>query len=692
MQRLHLLTRLATLVCLLVLAAQAEAQAPFALESLRTRASLTEHVGWLEDPDGTLELAQVRGRAFHAADDGLVFGFTRTAYWLKLSVTGARDDAWLLELAYPNLDEVDLYAVHPDGRVDHVAAGNEHGFAARPVEHATYVFPLHTPAGEALQLYLRVRTDGTVIMPLEAWRMAAFVGHASNRHALLWLFWGGIVVMAGFNLGVAALLRNGEYLYGALMLLAQGFLVFTLSGETYHNLVPSHPLLAAHSHAFSYVLTALTILLYARSVMRQLATPPSSLRAVEWMTLGALIVLPLASFAPVDLAVRGALAYTLAMAVFAMYVLHTLRPYPELRFHRLAFYVLFMAFPLAVMAYGNLITPHPIAMWAAHLGYGLHGVLTSLALPQRIREMAVRVARLNGLLQANVIELEGALSRAEQATKVKDQFMANMSHELRTPLNAIINVPEGLRRDFGPVEGARCTRCAAEYELDASDSLATPCAECGGSLAAHTLTVYRGDPARTQQFLHKIERSGKHLLRMVDDVLDFSKLEAGKLELHPVAVDLAALLRDTADELSELGARKQVRIELDLPVRAASIEADPVRIKQVVINLLSNAIKFTAPDTRVLVRHEQGDEHDVISVIDQGIGIAPEDHQRIFESFEQVHQPGQKYGGTGLGLSISRALARAHGGELWVESERGAGARFHVRVPRLQGQGGPSMR
>jgi signal transduction histidine kinase len=110
---------------------------------------------------------------------------------------------------------------------------------------------------------------------------------------------------------------------------------------------------------------------------------------------------------------------------------------------------------------------------------------------------------------------------------------------------------------------------------------------------------------------------------------------------------------------------------------------DPLRLKQVLLNLLSNAIKFSDPATAITVRWRRDEQHDVISVEDQGIGIDPSDHERVFESFEQVHKGDtRKYGGTGLGLSISRKLVRMHGGELWVESQRGSGARFVFRIPR----------
>ncbi|HEX5656544.1 MAG TPA: ATP-binding protein, partial [Polyangiales bacterium] len=289
--------------------------------------------------------------------------------------------------------------------------------------------------------------------------------------------------------------------------------------------------------------------------------------------------------------------------------------------------------------------------------------------------------------------LEGAKhanDEAHRATRAKDEFLATMSHELRTPLNAIINVPQGLLRDFPRTEAVSCSQCNSTFELEQGDKVTreTPCPDCGtvGALRPKALVKYAGKPEHTARYLQMIERSGKHLLQMVNGVLDFSKLELGRLELVLESFDIAELVRDVGDEMSLYAERMGVRFELVLP-KSEQLVADPVRLKQVLINLLSNAVKFS--DGAGVVQVGLNVKPDAIEVFvkDQGIGIAPEHLERIFGSFEQVHRGNtRKYGGTGLGLSISRSLVRMHGGELWVESELGQGARFSFRIPRgLQG-------
>jgi signal transduction histidine kinase len=169
---------------------------------------------------------------------------------------------------------------------------------------------------------------------------------------------------------------------------------------------------------------------------------------------------------------------------------------------------------------------------------------------------------------------------------------------------------------------------------------------------------------------------------MVNGLLDFSKLELGRLELVLESFDVAELVREVEDETMLYAERMGVRIELNIP-KSEILVADPVRVKQVLINLLSNAVKFSDGAGVVQVGLVSKPDAVELFVKDQGIGIAPEHFERIFASFEQVHKGNtRKYGGTGLGLSISRSLVRMHGGELWVESELGKGAKFSFRIPR----------
>jgi len=649
----------------------------------------------LEDRSASLVLRDVMSAnaAFVRLTQEASFGFTQSAVWIRFQAvnTGARAQPWLLELAYPHLDSIDLYAQTEDGAVRHWHGGDRIPFAERELDVPSFVFPQETAAGQRTTYYVRVRSDGSVRIPLRAWLALDFLTHESKQNLILWLFYGIVAAMTCYNLGTAALLKQREYIFYLAHLVAMGGGIFTLSGQTFQYLLPNHPALANRALSACLAIGLLFIQLYGREGIAQSTHPKIEAirRSFRWTLPPSLVVVVVALFAPQTYSQATAFAAILLYIPFGAYQLFVvLRHGPaQLRLHALSLLIVALTIPIALLAHAKVIPPYTLAVWAGHIGCASYSILTSLSLPMRVSDLGHRLAGVNQQLSDNVTILQQALASAEQATRVKDEFMATMSHELRTPLNAIINVPQGLLEDFASAPGAQCSACEADFLLDPGDVLAadTGCAACGrqGTLGARSTTVYTGEPAHTARFLQKIERAGQHLLQMVNGVLDFSKMEAGRLELAREPVDLGLLMTEAVDQMSDFAQRRSVTTELASVTGRAPSEVDPVRIRQVLMNLLTNAIKFSEPGGTVYVMWEQDADCDRIEVRDQGIGIAPENHQRVFTSFEQVHKGDtRKYGGTGLGLSISRSLVRMHGGELSVESQLGKGATFSFTLPR----------
>jgi len=247
--------------------------------------------------------------------------------------------------------------------------------------------------------------------------------------------------------------------------------------------------------------------------------------------------------------------------------------------------------------------------------------------------IAIENARLLTELQARTRELE-------VASQHKSEFLANMSHELRTPLNAVIGFSEVLlEKMFGDVNDKQ-----AEY-------------------------------------LGDIHTSAQHLLSLINDILDLSKIEAGRMELDVAAFDLPTAIDNALTLVRERAGRRGIALDSTIDPRLGELDGDERKVKQVLLNLLSNALKFTPEGGRVDVRAAVADGFAEISVTDAGIGIAPEDHEAVFEEFRQVGRADKKAEGTGLGLSLSRRFVELHGGRIQVKSQPGAGSTFTFSLP-----------
>jgi signal transduction histidine kinase len=237
-------------------------------------------------------------------------------------------------------------------------------------------------------------------------------------------------------------------------------------------------------------------------------------------------------------------------------------------------------------------------------------------------------------------ELSESNAQLMEASRLKSQFLASMSHELRTPLNSIIGFSKVLLNRFD------------------------------GELTE-----------RQETYIRSVHNSGAHLLQLINGILDFSRIEAGKLEMMSEELDLHELIDECIESSTPLARGKQMKIEKNIPLELPPLTGDRTKIKQILLNLLSNAIKFTGQG-RVLVSIVPEPDAIRVSVADTGIGIREDDLARLFEPFQQLDNPVvRSAGGTGLGLAISKKFVELHGGRIWAESRENQGSTFHFTLP-----------
>ncbi|MDY7040784.1 MAG: ATP-binding protein, partial [Chloroflexota bacterium] len=244
-------------------------------------------------------------------------------------------------------------------------------------------------------------------------------------------------------------------------------------------------------------------------------------------------------------------------------------------------------------------------------------------------------------LEMTNAQLQEAMQQSLEADRLKSEFLASMSHELRTPLNAIIGFSEVILEGIdGPLTETQ--------EMD----------------------------------LTAIHEAGKHLLSLINDVLDLAKIEAGRMKLQMKKIDLNELVSEVLSTTDASAREKDIALVSETAPALPPIFADSQRVRQILLNLISNAIKFTNNGS-VTVRADMADDENItVSIIDTGIGISAEHIAIIFEEFRQADGSStRKYGGTGLGLPLSKRLVELHGGQMWVESEVGRGSTFSFTLP-----------
>jgi signal transduction histidine kinase len=259
----------------------------------------------------------------------------------------------------------------------------------------------------------------------------------------------------------------------------------------------------------------------------------------------------------------------------------------------------------------------------------------SVELERKVQEATAELAEQNELLRRQHIALE-------QASALKSQFLANMSHEFRTPLNAILGYTHML---------------------------------------LHNVTGQVTDPQRKS--LSRIDSNARHLLALINDILDITRIEAGRMPLNATTFGLGELFTEVQSELEPIIKRSNLSVTAKVRGAVPAVRSDRQKVKQIVLNLLSNALKFTpAGSVTMIASYDARVRQVAIAVKDTGVGIPAEDQVKVFEDFRQLDSsPARGYGGTGLGLSICRRLAQILGGTIELESTAGGGSTFTLRLP-----------
>ena len=577
-------------------------------------------------------------------------GFRKGDQWLLLPLSNHSGlDLWYLRAARPYLDKLDLYVFDQSGQqLHHWRSGDRVAFDQRPLPHYQMVFPLRIPEGARWWLLFQARGDNVIDFPLSI-RTPDDFNYTDGQLSLFHGFYfGAVAILCLFNLLIFLSIREPSYLHYVLYLGTFGLNLFAREGLAFQWLWPNAPDWNHYSLAVLNLLSLAFSMVFSCYFLELRMRAPKLNRSLMGIALVLIILAPI-SLLNFDFFIQFSSAIVLPWPFVACGVAIWLvgRGYRPAVFYLIAFATVAVTSVIYILKTFNLVPGHWLIENAFQLGLLAEALLLSLALAHRMTTLKTE----NDLIQreAKVVlerRVEERTRELNTALNARGEFLAMMSHEIRTPLSSIIGTVDILRD-----------------------------------------TSLNEDQRR---HLHVIEQSGSALANLIDDLLDYSRLDTGKMPIDQVPFDLPVLLRDCT-ALFEHRARLQaseLRLTLS-PELGEYCIGDPVRLRQILVNLIGNAVQFTndgAIDVSVR-REEENRDYVLFEVQDTGIGIGPDQLENLFDYF-QPDRPGARsnQGGSGLGLVVCRQLVEIMGGEIGAQSTLHSGSLFWFRLPLPPGE------
>lgn len=597
------------------------------------------------------------------------FGYSADVLWVRLPVrnVGPQAQNTLLEVQYPLLDLVDIFIIK-QGQVAHEwHLGDAYPFDQRPIDANNFMVPLDLEPGEFVTAYIRIQSTSSLGAPIKLWQYDYYFDGQQPGMVGQGLYYGIILVMVLYNLFIYMSVRHVSYLYYIGAAFGCCSYVASVQGIGFQFVWSAYPWINTIAIPVSLSVFGLMGTLFAKSLLHTSKNAPRIHRVFSLLALSFTVVFVLAFVmdprsATILVSVVG-MPTTLIVICCGFYLMHI--GVRAARFFVLAWTVLLSSVFVTGLSKFGLLPSSTLINYSVQLASAVEVVLFSFALADRINEErrakmeAQKFAVDNEIkareehqrfldlkYQAAVDELKAkqSLVQAQAENNAKSRFLATMSHEIRTPLNGVLGMSELMQ----------------DTNLD--------------NVQKH--------------YVASIYQSGKALLGIIDDIMDYAKIAAGNLELKETEVDLEQLCQECITFFSANAEAKNLELLCSFsPDTPRFIKTDPTRLRQILLNLLANAFKFTSEgyvSLRVtgLVPIRDQSAHQVrFDVMDTGIGIEPDVQKKLFRAFCQADlSVTRQFGGTGLGLSISKKLVEIMGGDIGVVSTPGRGSRFWFSI------------
>lgn len=655
--------RLLLLICLINvsnfnLSANGGGNTPLEIQS--DMVDVGQHSVFFEDPNRSLSIDQVLAlqpeqwnntpSVIHS------HGFSHSRFWHQFSIVAAEEigGEWFLEIPHPLTDLVDVYILEDQQIIHHYPTGDARPFKQRPVIHRNFIIPIDFKKNQTQQVLISIESSDETIFSAKLWPAIKFLEHDQIFTFIYGIYYGIMLIMVLYNLCVFFATRDNSYLLYVLFVMSTAVFASVQHGYAFQFFWPNHPSLASLADPLSVLASTSLCLFFTAYFLNLKSDYPYFHKTMISFAIICAAIFPFIIFIPFQIALFTSISLLvigLILIVFTSGVL-AIKGETIARIFLLAWSCLIVGVFTQVLLLSGQLPRNLLSENSFIIGQSLEISLLAFALAIRINE-----------LQRKRIE-------AVTENKAKSEFLAKMSHEIRTPMTGILGMSELLQ----------------DSKLNDTQ----------------------------KHYNEVIHSSGVSLLSLINDILDYSKIAAGKMELEEVEFELEKVVHDTISIFSSQAEINNIELICDIKNNVPnSVKGDPSRLKQIIINLVGNAFKFTEQGQIIIsverqttsetplnnasnrARNSNAAPNNVsnnapnnatsdfikFSIKDSGIGISDHNQEKLFRDFSQADtDTNRKYGGTGLGLSICKQLAILMGGEIGVLSREGFGATFWFTV------------